>query len=83
MATRFVTCLALVSGAVSLTTAVQAEGSVSSYLRDGWEIKAASQMSSAGYTQIVLQKGSQAVICTIYYSVAENGWTPKGCDLLP
>jgi hypothetical protein len=75
--------LGLELGAVALPTIARAEGSVSNYLRAGWEIKAASQMSSMGYTQIVLQKGTQGVVCTIYYSVTENGWTAKGCDSLP
>jgi hypothetical protein len=35
-----------------------AADSVSDYLRDGWDVKAVSQVSSVGYTQIVLQKGT-------------------------
>jgi hypothetical protein len=60
-----------------------AEGSVSSYLSDGWEIKATSQVSSSGYTQIVLQKGNQGVVCSIYFSVKDKGWAPKGCEPSP
>jgi hypothetical protein len=80
---RIVIGLAVALGAVLPTGIAGAEGTVSTYLRDGWEIKAASQISSTGRTQIVLQKGNLGVVCTIYYSVTENGWTPQGCDLLP
>ena len=75
--------LAIILGATIPGPLMGAEGTVSSYLRDGWEIKAASQASSTGRTQVILQKGTQAVVCTIYYSVTENGWTPQGCDPLP
>jgi hypothetical protein len=60
-----------------------AADSVSEYLRDGWDIKAASQISAVGYTQIILQKGTQGVVCTIHYSVTDHGWTGEGCDPLP
>jgi hypothetical protein len=59
------------------------EDSVSTYLQNGWEIKAVSQISSVGYTQIILQNGRRGVVCTIYYSVRDNGWISKGCDPLP
>ena len=83
MRTRIVIGLSVALGAALPTWIADAEGTVSTYLRDGWEIKAASQISSTGRTQIVLQKGNLGVVCTIYYSVTENGWTPQGCDLLP
>jgi hypothetical protein len=59
---------------------------VSEYLEDGWEIKAITQISSVGYTQIILQKGTKAVICTIYYTAKDNRWTTvagHGCDPVP
>ena len=59
------------------------DDSVSTYLNNGWEIKAASQISSVGYTQIILENGHRGVVCTIYYSVRDNGWTSKGCEPLP
>jgi hypothetical protein len=78
-----ITGLMIALGAVLNTATAAAEGTVTTYLRDGWEIKAASQVSSTGRTQVILQKGSQGMICTIYYSVTDNGWTPQGCDPLP
>jgi hypothetical protein len=75
--------LAIAFGPVLLVDKAHAAGSVSDYLSDGWEIKAASQISSNGYTQIILQKGNKGMICTIYYSVAENGWSPRGCEPPP
>jgi hypothetical protein len=60
-----------------------AEGTVSTYLHDGWDIKAVSQISSTGRTQVILQKSDRAVICTIYYSVTDNGWVPQGCEPMP
>jgi hypothetical protein len=83
MSMRAIATLSITLGASALATSAQAEGSVSTYLRDGWEIKTASQVSSTGRTQIILQKGNRGVVCTIYYSVTENGWTPQGCDPLP
>jgi hypothetical protein len=83
MQMRTIVALSIALGAVAFTTSVDAKGSVSTYLQDGWEKKAASQVSSSGRTQIVLQKGNQGVVCTIYYSVIEGGWTPQGCDPLP
>jgi hypothetical protein len=75
--------LMIAFGAVLNTGTAAADGTVTTYLRDGWEIKAASQVSSTGRTQVILQKGNQGMVCTIYYSVTENGWTPQGCDPLP
>jgi hypothetical protein len=85
MLMRTTIALAIASGLVSLATIAHAEGTVSTYLQDGWDIKAASQISSSGYPQVVLQKGNRAVVCSIYYSVLGNewGWMPKGCDPLP
>lgn len=61
-----------------------AQNNVSDYLRDGWEVKAVTQISAVGYTQIILQKGPNGVICTMYYSVKENSWTGVGaCRPLP
>jgi hypothetical protein len=80
---RTIVALSIALGAVALTTSVQAMDSVSSYIQDGWEIKAASQVSSTGRTQVILQKGNRGVVCTIYYSVTANGWTSQGCDPLP
>jgi hypothetical protein len=66
------------------TKSAVADGFVSDYLRDGWDIKALTQVSSVGYTQIILQKGTNAVICTIYYSAKENRWTAvDGCSPVP
>jgi hypothetical protein len=68
------------------TRSAMADHSVSDYLRDGWDIKAVTQVSSVGYTQIILQKGAAGVICTIYYSAKENRWTRvglEGCAPLP
>ena len=83
MRTRIVIGLSVALGAALPTWIADAEGTVSTYLHDGWEIKAASQISSTGRTQIVLQKGNLGVVCTIYYSVTDGGWTPQGCDFLP
>jgi hypothetical protein len=57
MRTRIIIGLSVALGAVLPTWIADAEGTVSTYLRDGWEIKAASQISSTGRTQIVLKKG--------------------------
>lgn len=75
--------LVLVVGAMVPVANAFAEGAPSEYVREGWEIKAVSQMSSMGYTQVILQKGTRAVVCSIYYSITEGGWTSKGCDPLP
>jgi hypothetical protein len=83
MHVRTVAGLLIALGGVLPIGPAAAEGAVSTYLRDGWEIKAASQVSSTGCTQVILQKGNQGVVCTIYYSVTENGWTPQACDPLP
>jgi hypothetical protein len=83
MRLRIVVGMSIALGSVSLTTNAQADGSVATYLRDGWDIKAASQVSSTGRTQIILQKGNQGVVCTAYYSATEKGWAPQGCDPLP
>ena len=56
---------------------------VTNYLSDGRDIKAASQVSSTGRTQVILQKGQYAVVCTIYFSVLDKGWISQGCDPLP
>ena len=67
-------------------TDAKADGSVSDYLKDGWVIKAVTQQSTIGYTQIILQKDNTGVICTIFYSAKENKWTRVGvggCDPLP
>jgi len=50
-----------------------ASGTVTNYLSDGWDIKAASQVSSTGRTQVILQKGHDAVVCTICFSVLDKG----------
>jgi hypothetical protein len=80
---RLVTAVAIIAGVRTPIQVSGADGTVSTYLRDGWEIKAASQISSTGHTQIILQRGPQGVVCTIYYSVKDNGWIPQGCDPLP
>ena len=59
------------------------DGTVSTYLHDGWDIKAVSQVSSTGRTQVILQKGRDGVVCTIYFSAVDKGWVPQGCDPLP
>jgi hypothetical protein len=76
----------IVVALVSCVGSAVAGGSVSDYLKDGWDIKAVTQQSSVGYTQIVLQKGTAGVICTIFYSAKEGRWTRvglEGCDSLP
>ena len=83
MRVRTVVGMSIALGAVSLTTNARTTDTVATYLRDGWEIKVASQVSSTGRTQIILHKGNRGVVCTIYYSVTEKGWTPQGCDPLP
>jgi hypothetical protein len=60
-----------------------AQNAVSEYLSDGWDIKAVSQISGEGYTQIIMQKGVRGVVCSIYYSAVDRAWTGKGCDPLP
>jgi hypothetical protein len=61
-----------------------AERSVAEYLKDGWDIKAITQISPIGYTQVVMQRGLMGVICTTYYSVKDNGWTAVGgCTPVP
>jgi hypothetical protein len=80
---RHVICLAIVVGAAIFARPSRADGTVATHLRDGWDIKAVSQMSSTGRTQVILQKGAQGVVCTIYYSVTDNGWVGQGCDPLP
>jgi hypothetical protein len=80
---RLVIALAIIAGAATPIQVSGADGTVATYLREGWEIKAASQISSAGHTQIILQKGTQGVACTVYYSVKDDGWIPQGCDALP
>jgi hypothetical protein len=77
----FVGLIALVAQTLSATAAVN--GTVSTYLAYGWDIKGVTQLSTTGRTQIIMQKGTRGVVCTIYYSVEENGWTPQGCDALP
>jgi hypothetical protein len=77
----FVGLIALV--ALSLDATAASNGTVSTYLADGWDIKGVTQLSTTGRTQIIMQKGTRGVVCTIYYSVTENGWTPQGCDPLP
>ena len=77
-----VVCLiALLASSLSATAATN--GTVSTYLADGWDIKGVTQLSTTGRTQIIMQKGTRGLVCTIYYSVEENGWTPQGCDPLP
>jgi hypothetical protein len=68
---------------ILLMRGAAASGTVSNYLSDGWDIKAASQVSSTGRTQVILQKGHDAVVCTIYFSVLDKGWISQGCDPLP
>jgi hypothetical protein len=72
-------------GVVTIASAHAApgDGTVSTYLRDGWDIKAVSQASSTGRTQIILQRGREGIVCTIYFSATEKGWVPQGCDPLP
>jgi len=69
--------------AISSAHAAADDGTVSTYLRNGWDIKAVSQVSSTGRTQVILQKGHDGVVCTIYFSVVDKGWVPQGCDPLP
>jgi hypothetical protein len=76
--------LALALVLASYTKNAWAERSVAEYLKDGWDIKAITQISPIGYTQVVMQKGLMGVICTIYYSVKDNGWTAVGgCTPVP
>jgi hypothetical protein len=75
--------LAFAVGAAISARPGRADGTVATHLGDGWDIKAVSQMSSTGRTQVILQKGIQGVVCTIYYSVTDNGWVGQGCDPLP
>jgi hypothetical protein len=82
---RVIVALAAAAGVILSAASAKAEHTVADYIHDGWEIKTASQISANGYTQIILQKDNRAMICTIYYSVADNkwGWLPKGCDPMP
>ncbi len=80
---RQIVALAIVISVALSARPSEAEGTVSTHLRDGWDIKAITQISSTGRTQVLLQKGTQAIICTIYYSVLDNGWTGQGCDSIP
>jgi hypothetical protein len=82
-AMRHILALAVVIATATLARPADAEGTVSTHLRDGWDIKAVSQVSSTGRTQVILQKGAQGVVCTIYYSVTDGGWVGQGCDPLP
>jgi hypothetical protein len=76
--------LMLMLAVCGYSTQSSAAGSVSEYLRDGWDIKSITQVSSLGYTQIVMQKGINGVICTIYYSAADNRWVAVGdCTPVP
>ena len=68
---------------MSAHVVVAAEGTVSTYLRDGCDIKAVSRVSETGRTQVILQKSDHDMVCTIYYSVTDNGWVPQGCDPMP
>jgi hypothetical protein len=82
---RVLKTVALISAIVlsSYTRHAKAEGNVSDYLVDGWDIKAITQVSSVGYTQVIMQKANKAVICTVYYSPKE-GWTAVGgCTPVP
>jgi len=80
---RFMAAVGFLMLALVPALAASEDDSVSTYLSNGWEIKAASQISSVGYTQIILQNGHRGVVRTIYYSVRDNGWTSKGCEPLP
>jgi hypothetical protein len=60
-----------------------AEETVTTYVNDGWDIKGVTQLATTGRTQIILQKGKRAMICTIYFSVPDKGWIPQGCDPMP
>ena len=82
MPRRVVVCLVGIF-IIASARAADRDGTMSTYLRDGWEIKAASQVSSTGRTQVLLQKGHDGVVCTIFFSVLDKGWVSQGCDPLP
>lgn len=86
MPRRVVACLIGLCAAVCLsatTSAAADDGTVSTYLHDGWDIKAVSQVSSTGRTQLILQKGRDGVVCTIYFSAVDKGWVPKDAIRFP
>lgn len=83
---KVVALAGVIASALCARGAVADDRSVSDYLKDGWDIKAVTQVSPVGYTQIILQKDTMGVICSIYYSAKENGWTRvglEGCAPLP
>jgi hypothetical protein len=79
---RAVVCLIGLCAGVSAIAAAD-NRTVTTYLHDGWDIKAVSQVSSTGRTQVILQKGQDGVVCTIYFSALDKGWVSQGCDPLP
>jgi hypothetical protein len=68
---------------ILLMRGAAASGTVANYLSNGWDIKAASQVSSTGRTQVILQKETDAVVCRIYFSVLNKGGFPKGAICFP